>query len=389
MPRLLVVSNIPTPYNDALYTALARQGDVELRVLYGASREANRSWTLDHEKGYAYEVLPGWTLAGSAHVNPGLPRALARFRPDAAILSGSYTMPTVQLASALLAMRGVPTMYWGEEIQHDELPAPRRLLRDAMRGVLRRARGVLAIGSRARVSYERAGVPRERIADFRYYANTDHFQAAAAAGGEARAAVRRDLGLQPGEIGLLYCGQLIPRKRVDTVLRALRRLRERAPDDASRVRLLIAGDGPANAALAAQAAELGVAEQTRFLGFVEPARLPPVFAACDALVLPSETEGWGVVVAEAMAAGLPVLASERVNAALDLVRDGENGWRFPVGDDDALSAQLATLLGSPERRAAMSRAAESAVREETPAFAARRLVRLLDAARAGQPIAAL
>jgi glycosyltransferase involved in cell wall biosynthesis len=385
---VLVVSNIPTPYNDALFGELARQPGIELRVLYAAARESNRSWTLDAAKGYAYEVLPGWTLGHSTHINRGLARAIARFRPDVAVLTGSYTMPTLQLASVLLAMRGVPAVYWGEELSHEPLPALRRVLRAALRAMLRRARGVLAIGSRARRSYAVAGVPAERIADFRYYADTDRFQSAAA-DSSVRETARASLGIAADDVALLYCGQLIRRKRVETVLRAMRRLRETAPDKLGRLRLVLAGDGSERESLLAEAKALGVDDRLVPLGFVEPARLPPVFAACDALVLPSEQEGWGVVVPEAMAAGLPVLASDRVNAALDLVRDGENGWGFPVGDDEALSAQLAVLLESPERRVEMSRAAESAVREETPAVAARRLVRLLDAARANQPIAAL
>jgi poly(glycerol-phosphate) alpha-glucosyltransferase len=388
VPNVLVVSNIPTPYNDALFAELARQPGVALRVLYAAARESNRSWTLGAEKGYAYEVLPGWTLGRSTHVNRGLSRAIGRFRPDVAVLTGSYTMPTLQLASVLFAMRGVPTVYWGEELSHDPLRTLPRLVRGAMRAMLRRVCGVLAIGSRARRSYAVAGVPAERVADFRYYADTDRFQSTAA-DPSVRPTVRATLGLASDDVALLYCGQLIRRKRVDTVLRAMRRLRDTAPDTVSRLRLVIAGDGAEREALLAEARALGVDAQTIDLGFVEPARLPPVFAACDALVLPSEQEGWGVVVPEAMAAGLPVLASDRVNAALDLVRDGENGWRFPVGDDEALSAQLAALLESPARRAAMSRAAESAVRDETPAVAARRMVRLLDAARAGRPIACL
>jgi glycosyltransferase involved in cell wall biosynthesis len=297
-------------------------------------------------------------------------------------------MPTLQLASVLLAMRGVPAVYWGEELSHEPLSALRRVLRAALRAMLRRARGVLAIGSRARRSYAVAGVPAERIADFRYYADTDRFQSAAA-DSSVRETARASLGIAADDVALLYCGQLIRRKRVETVLRAMRRLRETAPDKLGRLRLVLAGDGSERESLLAEAKALGVDDRLVPLGFVEPARLPPVFAACDALVLPSEQEGWGVVVPEAMAAGLPVLASDRVNAALDLVRDGENGWGFPVGDDEALSAQLAVLLESPERRVEMSRAAESAVREETPAVAARRLVRLLDAARANQPIAAL
>ncbi|HEX8246399.1 MAG TPA: glycosyltransferase family 4 protein, partial [Longimicrobium sp.] len=137
------------------------------------------------------------------------------------------------------------------------------------------------------------------------------------------------------------------------------------------------------------ARELGVADRVRFAGFVQPADLPRWFAAADAFVLPSHAEGWGVVVPEAMAAGLPVLASERVNAAADLVRDGVCGWRFPVGGHAALAGRMAELCAEPARLAELGAAAREAVRDEAPGPAARRMVRLLEAAQGRQPLAGI
>lgn len=380
MLRVLVVSNIPTPYNDALYAAFAARPEVELLVVYGAATESNRGWRLDPHKGYPYLVLPGWTLAGSVHLNPGIAGAIRRFGPDVAVLSGSYTMPTVQLAAAALRARRIPWVYWGEELLHGPAPLARRALREALRRPLRAARGVLAIGSRARESYARAGVPGERIADFRYYANTDAFALSPAEHAAARARLRA--GLEPGsEAVFLFVGQLIPRKGADTLLRAA--------VHAPRATVVVAGDGPEGDRLRALAAELGVAGRVRFAGFVQPAELPALFAGADAFVLPAHAEGWGVVVHEAMAAGLPVLATDRVNAAADLVRDGRSGFRFPVGDHDALGARMAELSADPALLAAMGRCARQAVSAQTPAAAARRLVALLDAARAGLPLAPL
>jgi glycosyltransferase involved in cell wall biosynthesis len=383
MPRVLVVSNIPTPYNDALFGRLAARPGVELRVAYGASAEANRAWSLAADKSYPYEVLKGLTLAGSAHVNPGVPRLISAFRPDAVVLTGSYTMPTVQLAAAVLGLRGIPWVYWGEELLHGPAAPARRVLRGALRSMLRRARGVLAIGTRARASYQRAGVRPELIADFRYYADTAAFQLADAARGAARARLREELGVPAGAFVFLYAGQLIARKGVDTLLRAAARV------DAPGAVVVVAGDGPRRDALQGLARELALGGRAMFAGFVQPARLPEVFAAADAFVLPSHSEGWGVVVPEAMAAGLPVLASERVNAAADLVSEGRSGWLFPAGDDRLLAARMAHLCATPGLAARMGAAGRESLRDEQPAPAARRMVKLLDAARAGQPLAGL
>ncbi len=385
MIRIALVTNIRTPNNDALFGHVARQPGVDFHVLYGAAVEANRDWRLAAAESYAHEVLPGWTLRGSAHVNPALVGALRFFAPDAVVLSGSYVMPTVQLAAVTLARSRTPWAYWGEELSHTAVAAPRRAVRAALRWPVRRAGGVLAIGSRARASYVRAGVPPARVADFRYYADAEHFALPPDARVVARASVRARHAIAHDAVVVLYCGQLISRKGVDTAIRAFGRIGPAAAGTAPCV-LLVVGDGAERGALQRLAGELGVADRVRFAGFAQPDVLPAYFAACDCFVLPSHAEGWGVVVGEALAAGLPVFASTRVNAAADLVRPGENGGVFEPGDDAGLATVLGSAVADPARLAATGACARASVRGEAPVVAAPRLVRLLAAVRAGAPI---
>ena len=100
-----------------------------------------------------------------------------------------------------------------------------------------------------------------------------------------------------------------------------------------------------------------LASRVHWLGFVDDATtLCALYRACDVLVLPSWFEPWGVVVNEAVAAGLAVVASEAVGAAAELVRDGVNGRVFPVGDVAALGACLGDVTG-PGRCESMKAAA--------------------------------
>lgn len=386
MLRATVVTNIRTPNNDALFAEVARQGRIELQVVYAAANEANRDWRLRATAAYPHRVLSGWTLGGSTHINLAIGRVLRALVPDVVVLGGSYTMPTTQLAGATLARRGTPWVYWGEEVSHAPTSAPARALRTALRWPVRRAAGVLAVGSRARASYVRAGVPPDRVAEFHYYADAGHFALAPAERAAARRRVRERHGIADDALVAVYAGQLIPRKDVAMALRALGRL-ACADRDPGWV-LLIAGDGPQRAALGRLAGELGIQGRVQFAGFVQPAALPEYFAAGDCCVLPSRREGWGVVVGEALAAGLPVFASTRVNAAADLVREGENGGVFAPGDDAALAALLGNAA-RPGRLPAMAAQARAAVADETPSVAAARLARLLGAVRDGHSIGAL
>jgi len=85
----------------------------------------------------------------------------------------------------------------------------------------------------------------------------------------------------------------------------------------------------------------------RFAGFRNQSALPAFYDLCDVFVLPSRLEPWGLVINEVMNAGRAVIASDEVGGAIDLVRDGENGFVFPAGDVAALADRLRRILGDP------------------------------------------
>jgi glycosyltransferase involved in cell wall biosynthesis len=104
--------------------------------------------------------------------------------------------------------------------------------------------------------------------------------------------------------------------------------------------LVFVGEGPLKEQLESEANVLGVARRVRFLGFVNQGMLPSVYRSADLMVLPSEYEPFGVVVNEAMCCGCPVVASDRVGAARDLVAPTEAGFVYRCGDTEALAAIL-------------------------------------------------
>jgi len=158
----------------------------------------------------------------------------------------------------------------------------------------------------------------------------------------------RRFGRKESEVIVGYAGQLVPRKRVDLVMRLLagERLRRRP------WRLVLAGKGPAEEDLRNLAGALDIAERVVFCGFVED--LPSWMKAIDFLVLPSLIEGFGYVLAEAMAAGKPV-AAFAASSIPEVVRDGVGGLLAPAMDDDALGPILERLIDDTELRARLGR----------------------------------
>lgn len=143
--------------------------------------------------------------------------------------------------------------------------------------------------------------------------------------------------------------RLSPEKEVGTFLEAAALTLTRMPE----ARFLVAGDGPLRAALDHQVRILGLQKKARLLGMRED--VPLLLAASDVLCLPSREEGLGIAALEAMAAGLPVVAT-RVGGLPEVVAEGETGLLVPARDPAALAAALESLLTNPTRARALGTA---------------------------------
>ena len=119
-------------------------------------------------------------------------------------------------------------------------------------------------------------------------------------------------------------------------------------------RLVVLGDGPCAPALKAQAQALGISPLLSMPGFIQYSELPAYHGLAGAFVLASTSEQWGLVVNEAMAAGLPVLVSDRCGCAPDLVESGGNGFVFDPGDEGDLAGRMGEISRDKPARAAMA-----------------------------------
>jgi len=170
---------------------------------------------------------------------------------------------------------------------------------------------------------------------------------------------------------LLYVGRLSPEKGPVFAVRAMPAIVERMPQ----AELTVVGDGRQRAELERLAGELGVGGRVRFVGAVANTGLPDYYRRAGLLVMPSLSEGQGVVAMEALACGIPVVGS-RVGGIPESVRDGVNGLLVPPGEPQALARAVADLLADRERYAGLAAAAPGSVASRSWRRGARRYLAL-------------
>ena len=354
-------------------------------------------WDVDLDTGYRRVLLrnqaprPGvGPFFGVASLD--VFKELTRARYDAVVIQGwNYALYPLALLAARRA--GLPVLMRAESaLLPADLgaaapaagPGPVQRLRQlAKEAVLRRylgaCAGALAVSSGNRRLLLHYGLPPERIFLSPYAVDGKRFALPAASRKAARQALRTQLGLggAPEVPLLLYCGKLIPVKAPQLLLAAFFALR----DAGTPAVLALVGDGPLRGELAAWTRSHAVPD-VHFLGFKNQSELPALYAAADALVLPSERETFGVVVIEALSAGLPVIAADGVGCAEDLVLADQTGLTFPRGDLPALTRclhALCTGAAGTARRHKLAAGARARAATWTYAEATAGLVQALDA----------
>lgn len=352
-PRLQILTNVLAPYQRDLFVELRERLPGPLTVHLMADNERRRSWEGSATGlGPAAVLHRGVSIAGIAHLNPGIPRAIWRSDPaDVWVLSGSYVAPSVLLARLALALRPRTWVFWGERPTPSRLRAKRRYLR----WFLHRCAEVWSMSSNGAAWYRTATAQPVQVVPYATRTVGVPRKEARPAGAACR---------------LLFAGQLIERKRPRWLLDAAQMLHREGID----VEVAFLGVGPLEGELRGLAAVVPFA--VTFHGQVDRGDTMAAMAAADVVALPSTYEGWGMVVPEALSCGTPVVATPGVDSATDLA--GSSPAVIVAGDSVAgLAAGLRAALQPEVQDAARERSSLAQVSVEAVAAHVAELVRSL------------
>lgn len=249
------------------------------------------------------------------------------------------TGPLGMVASKLFALPNVLTIIGGDIYDPTKRHSPHRsaVLRFFNRMIINSATHVVAISSDTKMRAEEHYKIKKKISVINYGFPPP----------ERTNANRSELGLSEQKYYLIAVGRLVRRKGFEYLIASLR-------DLPSEIQLLIIGDGPLEQELRSIASRAGVSDRVSLLGYQTRERIWEYLQVSDCYVLSSLHEGLGIVVQEAMCAGLPIVSSDN-GGQVDLIRNGRNGVLVKPMDPQALSSAIKEIYSHPEMAAEMRR----------------------------------
>ena len=332
MKKLAIITTHPIQYYAPVFKLLHQRGNIGIKVFYTWGESSinkhdpgfnkNIEWDVPLLDGYPYEWVKNTSKRPGTHhfnciINPDLINQVKAWQPDAVLVYGWA------LNSHLKVIRyfkgKIAVFFRGDSTLLDETRGAKSLLRTIfLRWVYHHIHHAFYVGTNSKAYFKKYGLTDAQL-DLAPHA-IDNKRFAEDKTGEAQL-LRRQLSIPNTDIVILFAGKMEEKKAPLLLLEAFFSLNKQG------THLLFTGNGPLEDELKLKAK--GNAN-VHFIGFQNQSRMPVVYQACDLFCLPSSGPGetWGLAINEAMASGKPVLGSDKVGAAVDLVAPGRNGAIF-------------------------------------------------------------
>ena len=390
--KLAILVSHPIQYQVPLYRALAAHPEIDLSVFFCSDWGLNPyldegfgqqvKWDIDLLSGYRSEFLANRSPSPNVSrffglINPAIVRRLRKGRFQAVMVHGWahctnwLAMLTAFICRTPVLMRGdsnraglraamtnshnavLKQEPWTSQLGMSKKKAI--LKRFILTRLFKRIAGFLTIGSQNAEFYDYYGVNRNKMFFAPFAVDNDFFLLKANELSSRKTDLKHQLGMAESTPVILFSGKLIAAKRPADLLQAYEEISKK-----HNAALVYLGDGDLRDALERYASEKRLSE-VYFAGFQNQTDIPRFFALADVFVLPSVHEPWGLVVNEALCFGLPVVISDQVGAAGDLVRENVNGFIYEAANSAALAEKLDKILSDKELQSRMGEASKSLI----------------------------
>lgn len=344
MKKVLFITNIPNPYRIPLFNEMSRQfreSNIHLKIIFGAEGYKRRYFKIDpSEIKYDFEILKdeAHTFSEDAEKSyflyKGLGSLMNREKPDAVIVAG-FSSATMKVFFRKL-LKGTPFIIFSGTIEKGGRSGS--MIRKLQRKFLcSNASAFVAYGSLAKEYLVKSGAKAEKVFIGRNTVDTRFFA-------EETAKLRAEYGKGDGIVRFTYLGYLVPRKNVKLLLESVKIVAQKRND----FRLDIIGDGVSLDDLKNYVSENRLENVVEFHGFRQKQEIPAFFARSSGLLFQTDFDIWGLVLNEAMAAGVPCLSSPNAGATNDLIQEGITGFEVDFTNLELVANKMNWLIDHRE-----------------------------------------
>ena len=343
------IHNTIAPYRHPLFEKLSEF--VDLTVYYCSVKNNMRKWDLwPRNYNYKYKILPRIpiiTPIGELSLNPSIIKNIILSLPDTIIISG-YTDPTIWVAFITAKILKIPIIYWTEGIKEPTSILGR--VTRPLRTLFSRSNAIVVPGKLSKNYIINLGAEPKNVFIASNAIDNELFIDASSKYRLDKIELKSQLGFE-NKIIVLYVGQLIKRKGVEYLLYAYAKLKSRY----NHVALVLLGSGHLEPYLKNLANSLKL-EDSKFINSgLSLDELIKLYSTVDIFILPTLDDVWGFVINEAMACGLPIIATQTSQAALEMIRPDKNGYIVKDSDVQAIYEALLRLVEDSNLRKNMAK----------------------------------
>jgi glycosyltransferase involved in cell wall biosynthesis len=353
MKRLAIVLTHPVQYYVPIFQILQQRGRLQIKVFYTWEQARNNqkhdpgfgktiSWDLPLLEGYDFSFVRNVAKnPGSHHFlginNPSLIREIEEWKPEALLIFGWSFLSHLRLMRYFKGK--IPLYFRGDStlLNESEQPFYRNFLRRMfLKQVYKYIDKAFYVGKSNKQYYLAHGLSENQLIFAPHAIDNKRFSKYIIDKDSTKSTIlREEIGISSAEYLIIFVGKFIEVKNPLLLLEGFEKIQREG------VHLLFIGNGPLEETLKQRAITI---RNVHFLPFLNQKKLPTIYADSDLLVLPSKSETWGLVVNEAMASGLPVIVSDKVGCAADLVLNGKNGFIFESGNLHSLVNCLSLVI---------------------------------------------
>ncbi len=356
MKKVVLITNIPNPYRVPLFNELSKQlknENTRLKIIFANKTYKRRLFRInenDFNFDYCYlnneAITVGNNSENSYFTYKGLFQQLKNENPDVIIVSG-FSSATIKVFLYSLIKR-TPYIIWNGSIA--KKGRKDSFIRTLQRRLLTSfATAFVAYGSKAKEYLIKLGASENQVFISTNTVDTSYFEIAT---NDCRLSIDDD-----GLNHFLYLGYLVPRKNVGLLIDMANNLQKQRNDFC----IDVIGDGESREQLELKVKNLGLSQFVKFHGFKQKHELPPYFAQTKALLFQTDFDIWGLVLNEAMAAGVPCLSSVNAGASSDLIKNGYNGFIVDYENKSDIIEKINFIIENPEKVIEMGKRASEFV----------------------------